>query len=107
MTEHLQKTYLEIQAEIKELQDHAEQVRRHELTNVIGAIKDQIVKYGITQADLFGTASAAKPRIPSAGKPAKYRDPISGATWSGHGRNPAWVGKLAEHGKTLADCQIQ
>ncbi|MDP1329472.1 H-NS family nucleoid-associated regulatory protein, partial [Klebsiella pneumoniae] len=25
--------------------------------------------------------------------PPKYRDPKTGATWSGRGRAPAWIGK--------------
>lgn len=83
-------TYAEYQTQIAELQKLAEIARRNEIT----AAKDQIAKImrenGLTAADLDGKAGkAAKPvKEPL---PAVYRDPVSGDTWGGLGRCPAWI----------------
>jgi hypothetical protein len=37
---------------------------------------------------------------------AKYRDPDTGATWSGRGMKPAWLRVALDEGKTLADFDI-
>jgi DNA-binding protein H-NS len=39
-----------------------------------------------------------------AGAPvAKYRDPKSGVTWSGHGRAPAWIAKAKDRSRFLVE----
>ena len=54
------------------------------------------------------------PSIPRRGRkpgykvPAKYRDPVTGATWGGAGRQPNWVTwYLARDGATLAELLIE
>lgn len=46
-----------------------------------------IQEHGLTAADLFPPAKA-KPA--SVGAP-KYRDPATGATWTGQGKPPNWI----------------
>lgn len=57
-------------------------------------LKAKISAYGLTAADLGfrgaalstkGRAKTAKVSVP------KYRDPKTGATWTGHGRAPGWI----------------
>jgi DNA-binding protein H-NS len=43
-------------------------------------------------------AKAAKGKLPP-----KYRDPKTGATWSGHARPPAWIAKVRDRTKFLID----
>ena len=57
--------------------------RAAELPAVIAAVKAEIELWGITPNDLFGKAK--RPVAP------KYRDPATGATWSGRGRAPRWI----------------
>lgn len=47
-----------------------------------------IQEHGLTAADVF-TAQGKKPKG-SVGTP-KYRDPASGATWTGRGKPPNWI----------------
>lgn len=71
--------------------------------------------YGLTTADIEAYMGRAKKRgrkpgvkvaVKSSASVAKFRGPKSGATWTGHGRAPAWVPnqrntltrKLAPHG---------
>ena len=48
------------------------------------------------------TTSAAKPgNYPRGPQPAMYRDPKTGATWSGRGRAPAWLANAKDRAKFL------
>jgi DNA-binding protein H-NS len=85
--------YEEIQAKIADLQAQAERVKREEKQQAIDAARAMIVSYGITAKDLGldkATKSKAGPK-PGGKIPAKYRDPASGATWSGRGKTPRWI----------------
>lgn len=83
-------TYAEIQAKIAELHKQAEAVRSNELANAKVQIAEIMKQYGLSAADLGTTAKTknGKAREPVA---AKYRDPVSGATWTGRGRAPLWL----------------
>jgi DNA-binding protein H-NS len=85
--------YEELQAKIADLQAQAEQVRREERQQAIDMAKTMISTYDITARDL-GLDKA--PKVKSGPKPGqklapKYRDPLSGATWSGRGKTPKWI----------------
>jgi len=85
--------YEELQAKIADLQAQAEQVRREERQQAIDMAKTMISTYDITARDL-GLDKA--PKVKTGPKPgnkvaAKYRDPASGATWSGRGKTPRWI----------------
>jgi len=85
--------YEEIQAKIADLQAQAEVVKREEKQQAIDMARTMISAYGITAKDL-GLDKA--PKVKTGPKPgnkiaAKYRDPQSGATWSGRGKTPKWI----------------
>ncbi|MGU3779039.1 H-NS histone family protein [Burkholderia metallica] len=83
-------TYLELKAQAEALAQQAEEARLAELESIITTMREQIAEYGITADQLFGRrrAVAASPRAPIA---PKYRDPKTGATWSGRGKAPHWI----------------
>jgi DNA-binding protein H-NS len=85
--------YEEIQAKIADLQAQAEIVKREEKEQAIGMARTMISAYGITAKDL---GLDKVPKVKTGPKPgnkvaAKYRDPQSGATWSGRGKTPRWI----------------
>jgi DNA-binding protein H-NS len=85
--------YEEIQAKIADLQAQAEVVKREEKQQAVDMARTMISAYGITAKDL-GLDKA--PKVKSGPKPGqklapKYRDPLSGATWSGRGKTPKWI----------------
>lgn len=86
----MSKTYSDLQTEIAQLTVLAEEARKNE----IGEAKDEIfrimAKYSITVDELLksGKVASTKPKTQVA---AIYRDPESGATWSGRGRAPRWL----------------
>ncbi len=85
--------YEELQAKIADLQAQAAKVKEEEKEQAIGMPRTMISAYGITARDL-GLDKA--PKVKTGPKPgnkvaAKYRDPASGATWSGRGKTPRWI----------------
>lgn len=92
-------SYKELVAQIEELQKKAEEVRKAEVQSVISDIKAKMAEFGLTTADL-GMKGTEKPRKSTGHLPAKYRDPVSGACWSGRGREPRWLQEAVASGKS-------
>lgn len=97
------KTYIELQAEIKELEEQAAHAIAREKPIVANRIKEAIKIYGLTAEDLgFAGRSHERPKLKlvkpkrikvTAGKsknPAKYGDD-AGNRWSGRGPTPRWL----------------
>lgn len=98
------KTYQAVRAEIAKLEKQAEDLRRQELKSVIAQVRQAIADYGLTAADLgLGAARkhAAAARRPARAGVAKYRDPKTGQTWTGHGRPPAWIASAKDRNAYL------
>ncbi|WP_408504307.1 H-NS family nucleoid-associated regulatory protein [Paraburkholderia sediminicola] len=70
-----------------------------------------MAKHGLTTADIDvhsdGKRRAAKAVVKTMSKGSvavvKYRDPKTGATWSGHGRAPGWIASAKNRDKFLVD----
>lgn len=75
------KTLLAQQAQLDK--QIAEQ-RSAEKAAVLADVRKTIADFGLTVDELF---SSAKMRKKAA---IKFKDPVSGATWSGRGRTPKW-----------------
>lgn len=99
-------TYSELMAQAQALMAQAEQTRKDELASVIADIKAKMKQYGITVADLGGTAGAKKPAKSKSKAPAKYKGP-NGELWAGGpGRKPEWVREVLAAGKSVEDYRI-
>jgi DNA-binding protein H-NS len=62
--------------------------------------------HGFEISDLFGGRGKGKTRARSVVKP-KYRNPANPEqTWSGRGRQPAWVKEAVAKGKSMDDLAI-
>ncbi|KVT40932.1 H-NS histone family protein [Burkholderia ubonensis] len=85
-------SYRELQAQIEVLQAQAESVRLEEKKAAVSRIREAIALYDLTPGDLFDDLPRKPRRRTKRGPvPPKYRDPQSGATWSGRGREPLWI----------------
>ena len=85
--------YDELRAKAAEILAQAEQVKAEEKQQAIEACKAMVASYGVTAKDL-GLDKAVKAKTgPKPGNKVspKYRDPLSGATWSGRGKTPKWI----------------
>lgn len=67
----------------KQLAEAREKETRLALIDIVQKMR----AYGITLNELMGRKAGAQ----EADVSAKYRDPVSGATWSGRGRAPHWI----------------
>jgi DNA-binding protein H-NS len=85
--------YEELQAKIADLQAQAARVKEEEKEQAIGMARTMISAYGITAKDLGLDKMVKAKSGPKVGNKiaAKYRDPQSGATWSGRGKTPRWI----------------
>lgn len=109
--------YKEILAQIETLQKKAESARRTELAKAIAEIKARMKETGVTPADLReapGDKRAAKTAARKTAKTiaqrkvaAKYREPSSGAEWSGRGRQPRWLAAAIAKGTKLESFLIK
>ncbi|MFM0387667.1 H-NS family nucleoid-associated regulatory protein [Paraburkholderia dipogonis] len=100
-----------VQAKMKKLQVQADALIAKQSSGVIEKIRELMAKHGLTTADIDahsdGKRRAAKAVVKtmSNGSVAavKYRDPKSGATWTGHGRAPSWIAAAKNRDKFLVD----
>jgi DNA-binding protein H-NS len=84
-------------------------IRMAERARAIADIRTLMAQHGLTAADLSVAYSAAHKRdAKTASKKvaAKYRDPVTGATWTGRGLKPKWMAEAVACGKTPSDFAI-
>lgn len=117
-------TLEQIQARLKKLQAQEEALIAKRNQSILSDIRKLMETHGLTAADIEAhTSTPAKPRgrpagsttkattrksvkakSPGNGKlPAKYRDPKTGATWSGWARPPLWIKDVKDRSKFLID----
>ncbi|KND54106.1 DNA-binding protein H-NS [Candidatus Burkholderia verschuerenii] len=118
-----------LETQIQKLRRRADSLRERKSAEVIANIRALMQQYGLTTADLDkrGVNGLKKRGCPvgsknlpkdakgakganGAGKlaakskmPPKYRDPVSGLTWSGHARPPAWIKDAPDRSVFLID----
>ncbi|MDR7009914.1 H-NS family nucleoid-associated regulatory protein [Paraburkholderia strydomiana] len=98
-----------LQAKIQRLQAQADALLAKKSSAVIEKIKSLMAEHGLTTADIDahagGKKRGPKPGAKAAAKApsavANYRDPKTGATWSGRGRTPRWIANAKDRSKFL------
>ena len=113
-------TLAALNAQIEKLQAQAAALRAQEVPGVVARIREAIVHYGLTAADLGlgstktkvpkGAAVAATPKTKRKGKAAakkpvrtvKFTDG-QGRTWSGVGKRPNWFKDALAAGRKPED----
>ena len=95
-------TYKQLMAEKAALEAQLVEVRATEIAGVIEKIQTLMAEYELTIDDIAPKRRRGRPAGAKTGKatakekqalPPKYMHPKTGATWSGRGRAPAWLGK--------------
>jgi DNA-binding protein H-NS len=89
-------SYKDLLAQREKLDREIEELKDKEIAAVVSDIKKKMADYGITVADLGATRG--RPRgVRKAVVEPKYRDPATGKTWTGRGKQPHWIaGKKRE-----------
>ncbi|MDR6393006.1 H-NS family nucleoid-associated regulatory protein [Paraburkholderia phenoliruptrix] len=100
-----------LQAKIQKLQAQAEALTAKTSRAVIEKIRGLMAEHGLTTADIDAHANGkkrgpkpgAKATAKSSASAAKYRDPKTGATWSGYGRAPGWIASAKDRSRFLVE----
>ncbi|MBW5288111.1 H-NS histone family protein [Burkholderia gladioli] len=90
------KSYIELRAELEALEDQLETARKAEFADVVTEVRQRVQEFGLTAADIFGSLPRAGQRSRRAPAAVRYRDPDTGRTWSGRGRQPQWIAQAAD-----------
>ncbi|MFT4065714.1 H-NS family nucleoid-associated regulatory protein [Paraburkholderia sp.] len=112
----------QIQAKLKKLQAQADVLIARKAQAAVDQIRELMLRHGLTTADIEARAKArrvarglngltgnGRGRPAGAAKAAKsmgsakYRDPATGATWTGHGRAPGWIAGVKDRTPFLVD----
>lgn len=82
-------TVAQLLAQKAALEAQIDAARKAENADAIAKVKALIAEHGLTLQDIFG--GAKRGRKASGSVAAKYRDPATGATWTGRGKAPKWI----------------
>ncbi len=111
------RSYESIRKQIARLQAQAralENARDNKKARAVERVKALMKKLGVTMEDM-GSATKKRAtkgrRAATKGKakssvPPKYRDPATGATWTGRGRAPVWMAAKIATGSKKEDFLI-
>jgi len=110
-------TLEQLQEKMKKLQVQADMLIAKKAQAAVDQIRKIMLEHGLTTLDIEAKAKAkreAKGAIGStpnvkvkvarslkSGTPPKYQHPKTGATWTGHGRAPAWIAGAKDRAKFL------
>jgi len=94
-------TYKELLAEKEALESKLEQMRAVERGAAVDRIQQLMSEYELTVDDIVGKRRRGRPAgsknsavaKEKSSLPPKYMNPKTGASWSGRGRAPSWLGK--------------
>ena len=86
-------TYKELLQQREALEQQINQARRDETAQAVAQVRALIAEFGLTAQEVFPVGKASKGGRAGSGikVAAKYRDPASGATWTGRGKAPRWI----------------
>lgn len=109
----LQKQIAEYEAMLSELKAKQREKLESQRAQVIESIREKIKRYGITAGEVFVSSRATSrvtPRVANSTRSvvaAKYRDPETGAVWSGRGKMPLWLDAQIKAGRERSEFLIQ
>jgi len=115
--------YVELKAQAEKYMKQAESLLIKETKEAIIEIKRMMKLYGLTAEDIGLSAArsrkaGAKPGRKASAKKArrakdgrakvapKYKDPATGAAWTGRGKQPKWLAAHLAGGKSINDFKI-
>ena len=81
----------ELQRQKEELDRQIAEHLKAEKASVIQQIIDVTTQYNVTIEDLIEAMGGFKPKRKGVKATPKYRDPSTGTTWSGRGKEPTWM----------------
>jgi DNA-binding protein H-NS len=101
----MQPSLSELLAQQSALDRAIREARTADKAAAVARVRQLMSEHELTAADLVSKSPA---KTGSTGKKVapKYRDPVSGATWTGRGLKPKWLQTALEAGKSVTDFAI-
>lgn len=102
----------QLRAELVNVETHIQMAQAARRNEGIAMVRSLMAEFELTTADLAapGTSGRLAPAATSsAGRRQvmpKFRDPVSGKTWSARGLKPKWLADAIARGKRLEDFAI-
>ncbi|PUE40760.1 H-NS histone family protein [Limnohabitans sp. Bal53] len=85
-------SYKELLEKREALEREIAQARQNEISSAVAKVRELVAEYGLTVQDVFPGRAAKTSVTKSVSKvAAKYRDPVTGQTWTGRGKAPKWI----------------
>ncbi len=81
--------YKDLLKQREDLEAKIAEARNAEVASAIAQVRQLVLDYSLTERDVFGgvrTSSAKGSTVAP-----KYKDPVTGATWTGRGKPPLWI----------------
>lgn len=82
--------YLELIAQRDHLERKILEARQSEIKQAVAQVRTIVNQFNLSVEDVFGAGKVRAPRVGAKVEP-KYRDPETGATWTGRGKAPKWI----------------
>ncbi len=88
-------SYKELLKQREALEQAIATARNQELSEAIQKARELVAEFGLTVQDIFpagrGASKSAAKSSTGNKVAAKYRDPVTGQTWTGRGKAPKWI----------------
>lgn len=88
-------SYKELIKQREALEQQIAEARQRETAQAVQQVRAIVAEFGLTAQDVFssgrGARGAASGQKKSGKVAPKYRDPATGATWTGRGKAPKWI----------------
>ena len=78
-------TYQELLEQKRALDSMIAKAQREERADAIATIRELVLNFSLTEKDVFSPKKSSQLAL------AKFRDPLTGSTWSGRGKPPRWI----------------
>lgn len=84
-------TYKDLLKQRDALEQQIAEARQREIAHAVSQVRSLVAEFGLTAKDVFSSGKARGSAGTHAKVAAKYRNPATGATWTGRGKPPKWI----------------
>lgn len=84
-------SYKDLLAQRDALEAQIQEARKVEVAAAVAKVRELVADFGLTAEDVFQATRARGGSTKGSTVAAKYRDPNTGATWTGRGKPPTWI----------------
>lgn len=84
-------SYKELLSQREALEKRINEARANELADAIGQVRSLVTEFGLQESDVFSKKAGTGSKSKGTTVAPKYRDPATGATWTGRGKPPRWI----------------